>query len=234
MQNVLVRSKKIARAIVESGKACLTIAELSGRLGLPVDLVLADCEAMEARGWLALWMRPDELAVTLTPASAARLSVGLLERGTGREPCWAPVGDPRHHRPERSRSRLAGEAAQWVEDRAGFEPGQLDDPTSARKSDRTLPGRAAPRPRLIAGCSFWPWPGPAAWKGTICPVCQSRPLSPGEYCLGCDRIGSVPSRRRSLPRSIAQEEEAARKAREIRKARRRARLSLRSSRKHPH
>jgi hypothetical protein len=178
---------EIPLAILASGHAWLTPAEIAAILGQPVPGTESACRRLAALGLVSIWRRPDPV-VTLSPSTARRLGVSLIEKGRSGELSWVPAGDPALQRSPRTRARIAGEATTWLADPAGFRPEHLE--------------AGARSPRLL-GTTFCGWPGPGAWAGGVCPICGSRPLAPREYCLGCDRLGASPAhaRRASRPRA---------------------------------
>jgi hypothetical protein len=107
---------RIARAITEGPTAWHTPRQLAVQLRLDVEQLTDELADMDLAGWLAVWERPDDVAVTLSPLTAARFRVRLATGrhggsrwiaagGTERPPEQARGGLYRQHEPLRDAGR---------------------------------------------------------------------------------------------------------------------------------
>ncbi len=219
-----------------------TPTELASLLAWDLEQMTDELASMDIAGWLDVWERPgdEEVAVTLSAWGADRLGVRLAESGGGLSLRWVEAGQPEpvHLRAKGVIASASLEELDLVFDALPAPGACLDDLDSEPVLSEENPNGPTfwPAPTQLLGERLTPWPGPgpvAERPGEVsksCPVCQGRRLGPHQYCLRCDRWGldhllrPVPSRERPRAASHDRDDQAARKLRDRRKARRRLRL----------
>jgi hypothetical protein len=193
--------KPVTDALLQGPTAWQSPTELARALNHNLDDMIEILVAMCAAGWLEIFGDESQALVTLTPWSAERLGVQLVEVGDGEEDLrWSRKSAPAPRKPRRagrSRARtLPLETLGLIDPRPGpeiqairAEYAEWRERVSRPPKARYSPPPELPLPGLLIGLGLTPWPGPEIIRDGVCRVCGNRTLQPEMYCLGCDRWG---------------------------------------------
>ena len=173
-------------------------ADLASELGWSVDETTDRLAELDATGWVQVWERARDVVVTLSSLGAERLGVRLVEFGLNLTPRWLAINEPEPPIPRASGVFINARAMEleFVIDPAPRPDEQAESAEEtfrfASRQSRRGGKLEPPQPSRFLGQGLTPWPGPAAFQKPPCPACGGDPLTPVEYCLGCDRWGLDP------------------------------------------